>query len=234
MLYTATREHADHALCEKDAYTRLSPLARCRFLADRYDRAYDYEAEIKFGAAVPQKDGHHELVISTAHGDVLRAIELPHAAPAIELPHAAPSGIKSALLFIKNEDCSRGELAVSGKDQGIPVQVPVSVHGIPMVALQHASLHLRVESPLDPRIAVCTIRVLPTHASLKAAQVGHRISSFAYRDADGVEAARVGHDMETFYRGTRGPRNSPAVRICMGKVSYVNAAKDGGRGCAVM
>ena len=217
MLYSTTIEHADHLLCEKDAYARLTPLQQCQCLADTHGRPFDYEASLEFD--YNKRGDSYELVIwdpskGIVHGDVLRAVALP-----------PTEGITSACLFITNagqltnagkpvkyscvlsQTCEdperRGAYERSDEDRA-PVQVICGVRGVPMVALTHASLSLSIRICGEPaaqgalKSAVCTIRVLPISARRATVMAYHTIKTYREYFLNEKEGWHVLNDVRIF------------------------------------
>ena len=178
MLYDSTPEHAEHVRCEKDAYTIMDVESRCIYLASIYQRKYEYDAKIKF-EAVQEKPGVYEALLwgctncgTRAHHsrDMLKALVVWDC-DAATLVAINDSDNKE---FILSESCR-------GSKDSPAVTVPISVGGIPLVALQYTALRLRVECPIPPPDAVGTFAILPLDNRRMVAIRSHVIKTFHQR-----------------------------------------------------
>ena len=179
MSYILTPEHAEHMRCEKDAYSWKPDFLRCAYLSHRYNKKYEYDANIKF-SGIDDKPGVYEALIwggmndhETHWRDTLKAIILS-------------KEITSACIVVKNSGEEK-EFIVSSSHRRSSKDfqelfLPVPVEGIHLVALQYSTVTLRVESPVPPADVVTTFTILPKNDRSAAVQRHHVIKTFCQHD----------------------------------------------------
>jgi len=176
MSYLLTREHLEHVRCEKGAYTRLDNVSRCIYLAKLYNKRYEYDYNIGFHEC---KTGIYKADISNhvPAGDLLVNL-------------IVKNKITSANVIVRNNNQEKEYTVSSCHDtMSSPIDIPVPIQGIPLVALQYATVHLRVECPVHPEHVTCTFAILPKYERTVLAQIAQTIKVFHQID-DGTFMSR--------------------------------------------
>ena len=168
-----------------------------------YHRKYEYDVDIEFNA-VKEKPGVYEAVIwggtDDTWRDSLKALVISKDIYAATL---VATNTNEKTEFILSES-RRSDV----KEQPhTAVTVPVPVGGVPLVALQYATLVLRIQCPVGPPGAVGTFAILPPDARRRAAMISHVIKTFHQMDDD-----------EGTKRTTYGVKN---MYICSGGIGDV-------------
>ena len=189
MSYLLTPEHAEHARCEKDAYTTLEDDRRCAYLANIYQRKYEYNVNIDFNA-VNEKPGVYEALLwggktMSTWRDSLQALVISKEIYAATLVATNTTEKKEFIL----SDSRRNDVKFE-------VTVPIQVGGVPLVALQYATLVLRVECLVHPPDAVGTFAILPIDFRRRAAMISHGIKTFHQMDD---EKGRTTYGVKNMY-----------------------------------
>ena len=181
MSYLLTPEHAEHARCEKDAYTTLEADRRCAYLANIYNRKYEYDVNIVFNA-VKEKPGVYEAIIwdgmdkqMSTWRDSLKALVISKEIYGATL---VATNMMDKKEFILSTSFRNGHSNIKEQSTAAVVTIPIQVGGIPLVALQYTTLVLRIECPVFPHDAIGTFAILPTDIRRRAATVSHVIETF--------------------------------------------------------
>ena len=181
MSYLLTPEHAEHARCEKDAYMTLEADRQCAYLANIYNRKYEYDVNIVFNA-VKEKPGVYEAIIwggmdkqMSTWRDSLKALVI---SKEIYVATLVAKNSMDEKEFILSTSFRNGRNDAKEPSTAAVVTIPIQVGGIPLVALQYTTLVLRIECPICPLDAVVTFAILPIDIRRRAAMVSHVIKTF--------------------------------------------------------
>jgi hypothetical protein len=197
MLYTETPEHAHMVLCEKAAYADLPPYAQCLRLVEKFGKALDLDVQLPF-AADPERPGMWTLEVwrRNKRFDILRAVTLGLCSEIPGAPRPRPSSVVIEVINDRTPNSDpqpplvisrafRGAAEAESKSKGsitTDLQPPVTAAGIPLVALQFASVRLTVACPVDPGPATLRVRVLATDERRRTACLPHNVTAIVMDD----------------------------------------------------
>jgi len=170
MSYLLSPEHAEHVLCEKDAYTSLTTSAQCIRLWTLYDRRYEYDAHLEFVSVAADL-----FQTRFSFGDLIKSVQID-------------GPVTSASLFVQETNF------ILSESRG-PV-LPIAVGGIPVI---YKSFVLQVKSSSQPPDAIVTFVLLPQHERVKVVHGRHNIATFHQVVDDGPFENKIiqMHDQRT-------------------------------------
>lgn len=178
-LYTDTPEHAHAMSSEKEAYSNKTPVERCLYLAKLCNKAFAYNRAISFdpvdadaNEAKLNEDGANNWVATLwplsdrMAADVLVAVEMCPSKDDIVVI------LNARLEVIASNPTSNTIICLSDAPNA---SISVPYHGVPLVALSHASVKVHVKCAKHPGKLLVRYKVVPPELRWHIATSTHKL-----------------------------------------------------------
>lgn len=176
VLYTETQEHKTHVNFQKDTYTKYEPSMQCIYLSNQYNKSFDYQQTFPF---IKIKKNIYEAILWSNH--VKNNIDNFYDA-LINVEIKTKQKINQSKLFINNDDEIKDYIISNHINEDGNSIVFVPEYGIKTIALNSASLKLRIYTDTDiddlKTFAICTSRIYPNKLRKKKQKLCYRIHTW--------------------------------------------------------
>ena len=176
VLYTETQEHKTHVNFEKDTYTKYEPTRQCIYLSNQYNKSFDYQQTFPF---IKIKKNIYEAILWSNH--VKNNIDSFYDA-LINVEIKTKQKINQSKLFINNDSEIKDYIISNHINEDGNSIVFVPEYGIKTIALNSASLKLRIYTDTDiddlKTFAICTCRIYPNKLRKKKQKLCYRIHTW--------------------------------------------------------
>ena len=170
VLYTETQEHKTHVNFQKDMYIKYEPSVQCIYLANEYNKSFDFQHTFQFTKI---KKNIYEAILwsNDVDYDALINVEIK-----------TNQKINQSKLFINNDSEIKDYIISNHINEDGNSIVFVPEYGIKTIALNSASLKLRIYTDTDiddlKTFAICTCRIYPNKLRKKKQKLCYRIHTW--------------------------------------------------------